>query len=1187
MPETVFGFKIKLNDYRSPVTASDTLGIYNRSTTLTANASGGQTYIDVFDSSSFESGDIINLTDDFNDNLYSVKNVSGSRIFLSDIIVAGVAVLDNATVTAGSVIRHVQVPISGISTSWGNRILLDGMDKFGREINLDYGGNVASPVNSGVALDNTIQINKELDDRGISLNGEYVEIGAFSGTTYSSLWYGSVESPHFDSKQFYIPFKSLYHTKIANIAKTINLEDYEGADNDTEGKTIPVSFGLINKAKFIKANSTEVTLSTTGIAVGTFSPADEVSFPIIGSYWETGSEDEENEVPRKLIYDVLIGKTVSITSVNLLTNIYLKVISGIGDGEYRLIKSIAQSPSNSKALRITLVDFPSVVYVGNATATEEENTWIQFIQIDKSYICDYWPIYSYLDDDYNQTSTFTSVYNYTSSGRIEVDNEENLTENVFNYESKFTLLPNYTYLSSGTSTKNSVQLSPSVFYSDSSSVSSVIEIQPDATGIRLYSGQYEDPSNLGLFGFTAGGYESSSFEMVINGLYYVTGISTATIGYVSSTANFNNCVDKDADTYHLIRYKGYKISSSELPSFATYDFELVFAYEIDLPEINDNFDFTNLYLGIRQSIEAYGEDVGQGVPAFNPYGSEDCKVMIYKRRWIGTPQNCIDSDIETSKTDSLYFNTGIKLESFNDLYLGESENNKNFNPKIDYSVISNTWIGATVQFTDKSGSYLGITTWLWDFGDGSTSSEQNPSHVYASGGSYEVTLTISGDDGSDFVTETVDILGTPIDNDCSYLVGHKNYDLSIRSRDEYMSYKSVIVLVYKKFSLTRGAQVVGVPVTRLDCFFDVKTYEIAFMFERKGSAGKEVFANIYGRIFNDTFDSRYNSAALNGYPQSQLEAICRLQNWQHRDVSPTDGWGKDYASNALINTTNNGDGSFSDSSLYAYNYVRSSRQILRYEDAYTDQVKRALCRNFWFANYMDINGRESVKVVSASNTSPSDTITLSNITDRKSIKIINSNPSNVFVEPFVRYNQNYATGEFESIMQITNTQADVYDSSYVKGISGSNAETYWNLCHELWLKSKATTKPPSDMTDLVWINSFDANADDYAEQYIYNWIQWMFHTNVSFTTHYNIVSDWVECHRFNLQLPHETNNAVYECMLTGIEINPNPPFDVKIDAIMFNNDIIPDILYIDVPQDVTTQYIDSTEDQAIQLIDTA
>jgi PKD repeat protein len=50
-----------------------------------------------------------------------------------------------------------------------------------------------------------------------------------------------------------------------------------------------------------------------------------------------------------------------------------------------------------------------------------------------------------------------------------------------------------------------------------------------------------------------------------------------------------------------------------------------------------------------------------------------------------------------------------------------------------------------VTFTDLSTGT--ISNWSWDFGDGSTSSEQNPNHIYLSPGWYAVNLTICNDDG--------------------------------------------------------------------------------------------------------------------------------------------------------------------------------------------------------------------------------------------------------------------------------------------------------------------------------------------------------------------------------------------------------------------------------------------------------
>jgi len=65
------------------------------------------------------------------------------------------------------------------------------------------------------------------------------------------------------------------------------------------------------------------------------------------------------------------------------------------------------------------------------------------------------------------------------------------------------------------------------------------------------------------------------------------------------------------------------------------------------------------------------------------------------------------------------------------------------------AAFSSTANGLTVTFTDQSSDTDGsITGWSWDFGDGNTSIARNPTHTYASGGSYSVSLTVTDDDGA-------------------------------------------------------------------------------------------------------------------------------------------------------------------------------------------------------------------------------------------------------------------------------------------------------------------------------------------------------------------------------------------------------------------------------------------------------
>jgi len=56
-------------------------------------------------------------------------------------------------------------------------------------------------------------------------------------------------------------------------------------------------------------------------------------------------------------------------------------------------------------------------------------------------------------------------------------------------------------------------------------------------------------------------------------------------------------------------------------------------------------------------------------------------------------------------------------------------------------------IGQEVCFTDRSTSTGTLVSWLWDFGDGTTSTEQNPCHAYETTGSKAVRLTVTDSNG--------------------------------------------------------------------------------------------------------------------------------------------------------------------------------------------------------------------------------------------------------------------------------------------------------------------------------------------------------------------------------------------------------------------------------------------------------
>ncbi len=99
----------------------------------------------------------------------------------------------------------------------------------------------------------------------------------------------------------------------------------------------------------------------------------------------------------------------------------------------------------------------------------------------------------------------------------------------------------------------------------------------------------------------------------------------------------------------------------------------------------------------------------------------------------------------------------------------------------------------TVQFTDISDTTP--TKWYWDFGDGTNSTEQNPSHIYTTAGNFTVNLTAWNDLGSDIETKpdyiavnfnkplNADFNATPTVG--SYPMDVQFYDLTDSSPDQW------------------------------------------------------------------------------------------------------------------------------------------------------------------------------------------------------------------------------------------------------------------------------------------------------------------------------------------------------------------------------------------------------------------
>src|SRR5690606_18105605 len=76
---------------------------------------------------------------------------------------------------------------------------------------------------------------------------------------------------------------------------------------------------------------------------------------------------------------------------------------------------------------------------------------------------------------------------------------------------------------------------------------------------------------------------------------------------------------------------------------------------------------------------------------------------------------------------------------------------------------ADTVVCHNASFMDSSTVIFGINDqWDWDFGDGNTGTGQFPTHVYATGGFYDVELVVTSDNGCiDSIMKAIEVLDVP------------------------------------------------------------------------------------------------------------------------------------------------------------------------------------------------------------------------------------------------------------------------------------------------------------------------------------------------------------------------------------------------------------------------------------------
>lgn len=113
---------------------------------------------------------------------------------------------------------------------------------------------------------------------------------------------------------------------------------------------------------------------------------------------------------------------------------------------------------------------------------------------------------------------------------------------------------------------------------------------------------------------------------------------------------------------------------------------------------------------------------------------------------LATPQAVRDAIYSASTKGIVTYSSTANNHLLYTLGFGTVEPPVNVPPVAAFTASTS---GLTVAFADASTDSDGaIVSWNWDFGDGGTASVPSPSHTFAVGGTYSVTLTVTDDDGA-------------------------------------------------------------------------------------------------------------------------------------------------------------------------------------------------------------------------------------------------------------------------------------------------------------------------------------------------------------------------------------------------------------------------------------------------------
>jgi hypothetical protein len=620
MSEKVFGVRITLDDAAAPVTADSALGLYNRTSLLTVNASATGIYLYLADTSEFNVDDKIYIIDpvaNVSEWNYVAVVESGVLTLKQPLVNSYNCDINLSYVNAGSVFRWVQNNIIGV-TNWASGMLAkNGVGRWKRAVDLRKGGNVATPTNASVTVKNTSQFYKSLTTKGIFLIGLACEIFEFADATPTRQYSGKIENISWDTTSFTMQLRGGFNDRKANLTT-----------QTVDGVVIPVIFGdhsqsYVKALKTIDDKSKYVfNYNLVGALTDGASNSGYDTFPVVGCAF-SGSD---------YILKVLLigGSAINVQDGDLFKSNfigkYVMITEGGNVGQTRYIKDVdivsssALSLLNSGTVCLILKNCLPV----DTTNTDPVVNWCQLVSYERKNSLDLWPCIGFTNTDGAKITK--KFYSYKFDNGV------------------FKALPRQIFTLSNT---NSLLFNNEESLNSPESIESITYIPIDANFFR-----YEDSKGW----MSKFGYSGSGLTKLSDGLFIVSppiffAITSKSLPDFPGT----NIVDELKSTYHQMQYT---ISANGPGAYQ--DIHTILAIRFNIPVIPEGLIFDTAYIGV------YAKHILSGL-SFAPI---DATVRSYFRigRFIGQAGSFKEAIGFSTQTDISSSPYTVTQENIGDAY---------------------------------------------------------------------------------------------------------------------------------------------------------------------------------------------------------------------------------------------------------------------------------------------------------------------------------------------------------------------------------------------------------------------------------------------------------------------------------------------------------------------------------------